>query len=199
MLNLTPFFYPDWFTDAFIKIFGYPCYILIQCGIYFSTDLLLQFAFNTLLSVYRSFTVKNLLKKQISVIFALGFGFSGTIARTMMTAMIKSSDSHSGSGASDSPQPPLSNSHIKPSYSKPKSPNYQPKNKSKLLSLKNKNRMQRSSPTKLLHSSYPISNTPPVLKIVHLHLLFLIYIVILIIVFLLATLNHLHYLPSIFP
>ena len=87
------------------------CYTLTHCGIYFSTALFLQFAFNTLLSVYRSFTVKNLLKKQISVIFALGFGFFGTIAQTTMTAMIKSSDSISDSGASDSPQPPPSNSH----------------------------------------------------------------------------------------
>ena len=61
MLNLTPFFSLDWFIDAFIKIFGYPCYILTQCGIYFSTALFLQFAFNTLFSIYRSFTVRNLL------------------------------------------------------------------------------------------------------------------------------------------
>ena len=42
MLNLTPFFSPDWFTDAFIKLFGYSCYFLSQCGIYFSTALFLQ-------------------------------------------------------------------------------------------------------------------------------------------------------------
>ena len=39
MLKLTPFFLPEWFTDAFIKLFRYPCYILTQCGIYFSTSL----------------------------------------------------------------------------------------------------------------------------------------------------------------
>ena len=33
MLNLPPFFSPDWFTDAFNKPIGYPCYILTQCGI----------------------------------------------------------------------------------------------------------------------------------------------------------------------
>ena len=32
MLNSTQFFSPDWFTDAFIKLFGFPCYILTQCG-----------------------------------------------------------------------------------------------------------------------------------------------------------------------
>ena len=111
MLNLTSFFAPDWFTDAFIKLFGYRCYILTQYGIYFPTGLFLQFAFNTLNSIYRSFTVRNLLKKRISVISALGFGFFGTITLTLMTAMIKSSDSHSDSEDSDSPQSPPSNSH----------------------------------------------------------------------------------------
>ena len=164
MLNLTPFFSPDWFTEAFIKFFGYPCYILTQCGTYFSTAVFLHFAFNTLISIYCSFTVRNLLKKQISVISALGFGFFGTITQTMMTAMIKSSDSHSDSEDSDSPQSPPSNSHSKSLNPKPKSLNYQSNIKTKLLSLE-KNLMHRSSPTKPLSSaisqSYPISNTPP--------------------------------------
>ena len=33
MLNITPFFTPEWFTSYFIKLFGYPCYFLTQCGI----------------------------------------------------------------------------------------------------------------------------------------------------------------------
>ena len=28
LLNLTPLFTPSWFADAFITLFGYPCYIL---------------------------------------------------------------------------------------------------------------------------------------------------------------------------
>ena len=60
MLNLTLFFASEWFTDAFIELFGYPCYILTQCGISLSTALLLRFAFNTILSLYRSFTVKKI-------------------------------------------------------------------------------------------------------------------------------------------
>ena len=35
--NLTPLFTPTWSSDAFIALFGYPFYILTQCGIYFST------------------------------------------------------------------------------------------------------------------------------------------------------------------
>ena len=37
LINLTPFFTPTRFYDVFIALFGYPCYILTQCGIYFST------------------------------------------------------------------------------------------------------------------------------------------------------------------
>ena len=36
MLSLTLCLTPEWFTDDFIKRFGDPCYILTQCGIYFS-------------------------------------------------------------------------------------------------------------------------------------------------------------------
>ena len=80
--------------------------------------------------------------------------------------MIKSSDSHSDSEDSDSPQSPPSNSHTKSLNPKAKSLNYHPNIKTKLRSLKNKNPMHRSPPTTpLSHSisqSYPISNTPPV-------------------------------------
>ena len=169
MLNLTPFFSPDWFTDAFIKLFGYPCYILTQFGIYFSTTLFLQFAFNTLFSIYRSFTVRNLLKKQISVITALGFGFVGTITKTMMTAMIKSTHSTANFDDSDSPHSPLAKNNTTSSSPKPRPPKYHTNIKTKLRNLKNKNLMQRSlpnsSPIKPLSSSVfhatPINPTQP--------------------------------------
>ena len=159
MFNLTPFFSPDWFTDAFIKLFGYPCYILTQCGIYFSTALFLQFAFNTLFSIYRSFTVRNLLKKQISVITALGFGFFGTITQTMMTAMIKSSNSTSDPNDSDSLHSPLAKTHTLSSSPKPRPPKYHTNTKTKLLNLKNKTPMQRFSPNS--SPSKPISSPIP--------------------------------------
>ena len=44
MVNLTSFFFtPEWFTDTFIKLFRYACYILTQGGIYFCC-----FSFNLL-------------------------------------------------------------------------------------------------------------------------------------------------------
>ena len=39
LINVTPIFTPTWFSNAFIVFFGYPCYILTQCGKYFSTFL----------------------------------------------------------------------------------------------------------------------------------------------------------------
>ena len=34
--NLTSLFTPTWFSDAFLALFGYPCYFLTQRGIHFS-------------------------------------------------------------------------------------------------------------------------------------------------------------------
>ena len=42
LLNLLPLFNPNWFSNAFISLFGYPRYILTQCGIYFSTFLFIR-------------------------------------------------------------------------------------------------------------------------------------------------------------
>ena len=208
MLNLTPFFSPDWFTNAFIKLFGYPCYILTQCGIYFSTALFLQFAFNALFSIYRSFTVRNLLKKQISVITALGFGFFGTITKTMMTAMIKSTHSSSDSDDSDSPHSPLANKNTTSSSSKPRPPKYHTNIKTKLLSLKNKNPMKRTSPnsspiktpsSSIFHATSINPTHPLTPKTIRLHLQIIILTFHLIIIFPYNTPNYLHYLlPLIF-
>ena len=56
-----------------------------------------QFAFNNLLSLYRSFDVKKYLEKQISLVSAFDYDFFGTAIKTMMTAMIKPTDSTSDS------------------------------------------------------------------------------------------------------
>ena len=42
LLNLLSLFNPDWFGQAFINYFGYPCYVLTQCGFYFSTFLFIR-------------------------------------------------------------------------------------------------------------------------------------------------------------
>ena len=54
LLNLTPFFTPTWFSDAFIALFGYPCNILTQCGIYFSTFLFVQATITLIIKLYKN-------------------------------------------------------------------------------------------------------------------------------------------------
>ena len=58
MTTCFAFLTPEWFTDAFNKLLGYPCWILTHCGIYVTTVLFLRFAFNALLTLQRSFSVK---------------------------------------------------------------------------------------------------------------------------------------------
>ena len=134
---------------------------------------LLLFSYNSLSIHSLVFTVHSLfeiyLKKQISVITALGFGFFGTITKTMMTAMIKSTHSSSDSDYFDSPHSPLPKNNTTSSKPKPRPPKYHTNIKTKLLNLKNKNPMQRSSPnsspikplsSSVLHAT-PINPTQP--------------------------------------
>ena len=85
----------------------------------------------------------------------------------MMTAMIKPPDSNSNFDDSASPQSPCStsNAKINSQHSTTKSTRFKPNIRSKLLSLKNKNIMQRSPPTKpssnfKILPPYPIFTTP---------------------------------------
>ena len=53
LLNLTPRFTPTCFFDAFITLFGYPCYIFTQTGIYFSIFLFIQTLLTLLIKLYK--------------------------------------------------------------------------------------------------------------------------------------------------
>ena len=64
LLNLTPLFTPAWFSDAFIALFGYPCYILTQCGIYFSTFLFVQATLTSLSNFTKQYPL-NIISKTI--------------------------------------------------------------------------------------------------------------------------------------
>ena len=59
LLNFLPLFNPDWFSQAFINFFGYPCYVLTPCGIYFSTFLFIREVLTFLLKFYRTISIKN--------------------------------------------------------------------------------------------------------------------------------------------
>ena len=58
LLNLLPLFNPDWFNQAFIRFFGYPCYVLTQYGIYFSTFLFVREVLIFILKFYRTISIK---------------------------------------------------------------------------------------------------------------------------------------------
>ena len=58
LLNLTPLFTPTWFSDAFIAFFGYPCYILTQYGIYFSTFFFVQATLTLIVKLYKTISIK---------------------------------------------------------------------------------------------------------------------------------------------
>ena len=79
-----PFFSAQWFVDEFIKVFGYPAYILTQCGILFSTFLFLHTIFSFLLSCFKTFKVKKLLHNNITIIAALAHGFFGIVSSSLI-------------------------------------------------------------------------------------------------------------------
>ena len=58
LINLTPLFTPTWFSDAFIALFGYPCYIFTQCGIYFSSFLFVQATITLIVKRYKTISIK---------------------------------------------------------------------------------------------------------------------------------------------
>ena len=67
LLNLLRLFNPDWFSQAFINFFGFPCYVLTQCGIYFSTFLFIREILTFLLKFYKTISIKYNLKSNISI------------------------------------------------------------------------------------------------------------------------------------
>ena len=75
LLNLTPLFTPTWFSDAFIALFGYPCYILTQCGIYFSTFLFVQATLTLIVKLYKTISIKYNLKNNITLFSSIAYGF----------------------------------------------------------------------------------------------------------------------------
>ena len=85
LLSLTPLFTPEWFSDTFIQIFGYPCYILTQCGIYFSTFMFLHTVISFLIKSLKSITIKYNLKNNISIIASLTHGFCDVVTSEMIT------------------------------------------------------------------------------------------------------------------
>ena len=83
-MNLTPLFTPTWFSDAFIALFGYPCYILTQCGIYFSTFLFVQATLTLIVKLYKTISIKYNLKNNITLFSSIAHGFFNVLTARMV-------------------------------------------------------------------------------------------------------------------
>ena len=84
LLTLTPLFTPTWFSDAFIALFGYPCYILTQCGIYFSTFLFVQATLTLIVKLYKTISIKYNLKNNITLFSSIAHGFFNILTAQMV-------------------------------------------------------------------------------------------------------------------
>ena len=84
MLNLTPLFTPTWFADTFIALFGYPCYILTQCGIYFSTFRFVQATITLIIKLYKTISIKYNLKNNFTLFSSIAHGFSNVLTAQMV-------------------------------------------------------------------------------------------------------------------
>ena len=85
MLNLLPLFNPDWFNQAFNNFSGYPCYVLTQCGIYFSTFLFIREVLTFLLKFHRTISIEYKLQSNISLFRPIAHGFFNIVISEMIT------------------------------------------------------------------------------------------------------------------
>ena len=74
LINVTPLFTPTYFSDAFNALFGYPCNILTQCGIYFSTFLFVQATITLIIKLYKTISNKYNPKQNITLFSSIAHG-----------------------------------------------------------------------------------------------------------------------------
>ena len=84
LINLTPLFTPTWLSDAFIALFGYPCYILTQYGIYVSTFIFVQATITLIVKRYKTISIKYNLKNNITLNSSLAYGFFNVLTAQMV-------------------------------------------------------------------------------------------------------------------
>ena len=85
LLNLLPLFNPDWFIQAFVNFFGYPCYVSTQFGVYFSTFFFIREVLTFLLKFYRTISIKYNLQSNISILSSICHGFFIIVTSEMVT------------------------------------------------------------------------------------------------------------------
>ena len=84
LIILTPLFTPTWFSDAFIELFGYLCYILTQCGIYFSTVFFVQATLTLIVKLYETISIKYNVKQNITLFSSIAHGFFNILTADMV-------------------------------------------------------------------------------------------------------------------
>ena len=84
LINLTPLFTPTWFSVAFIALFGYPCYILTQCGTYFSTFLFVQATITLIIKLYKTISIKYNPKNNFTLFSSIAHGFFNILTAQMV-------------------------------------------------------------------------------------------------------------------
>ena len=69
---------------CFIALFGYPYYILTQCGIYLSTFLFIQATITLIIKLYKTISINYNLKQVITVFSSIAHGFFTNIIAEMV-------------------------------------------------------------------------------------------------------------------
>ena len=83
LIYLTPLFTPTWFSDAFIALFGYPCYFLTECGSYFSTFLFIQATITPIIKLYKTTSIKYNFKQNFTTFNSKSHGFLNILTAEM--------------------------------------------------------------------------------------------------------------------
>ena len=86
-MNLTPLFTPTWFSDDFIALLGYLCYILTQCVIYFSTFLFVQATLTLIVKFYKTISIKYNLKNNITFFSSIAHGLFNVLTARMVNGL----------------------------------------------------------------------------------------------------------------
>ena len=67
-----------------ISLFGYPCYILIQCGICFSTFLFIQASITLIIKLYKTISIKYNPKQNITIFSSIAPCFFNILTAEML-------------------------------------------------------------------------------------------------------------------
>ena len=67
-----------------IAFFGYPCYSLTQCGIYFSTFLFVHATLTLIVKLYKTFSIEYNLKQNITIFSSIAHGFFNILTSQMV-------------------------------------------------------------------------------------------------------------------